>query len=78
MVGAGALQGNAMRLPHRRFLQLAAGAAATWLVLMDKIAHRQEFFALRANEVPQPDWPANMTERAVKDWLRRKPGHAAP
>jgi hypothetical protein len=61
-------------------------------LLMDKIAQPQEFFALQAYEVLQPDWPANIeaggqrvfeseqakAERAVKDWLRLKRGNAAP
>jgi hypothetical protein len=52
-------------------------------LLVEKMAHPQEFFALQAYEVMRPDWPANIetggervfdseqakAERAVKDWL---------
>jgi hypothetical protein len=52
-------------------------------LLVDKIAHPQDFFALQAYEVLAPDWPANMeaggepvfeseqakAKRAVKDWF---------
>jgi hypothetical protein len=52
-------------------------------LLIAKLAHPQEFFALQAYEVVQPDWPANIAtdgqpvfeseqakaRRAVKEWL---------
>jgi hypothetical protein len=61
-------------------------------LLIERIAHPDEFFALQAYEVLQPDWPANIeadgqlvfeseqtkAERAVKDWFRLERGHAAP
>jgi hypothetical protein len=57
-------------------------------LLMDKIAHRREFFALQAYEVLQPDWPQNIeadgkpvfeseqarAARAVNDWFRHERG----
>jgi hypothetical protein len=61
-------------------------------LLIDKIAHPEEFFALQVYEVLQPDWPVNIeadgkpvfeseqvkAKRAVKDWFRTKFGPAAP
>ena len=61
-------------------------------LLIDKIAHPQEFFALQVYEVLRPDWPANIeadgkpvfaseqakARRAVQDWFRLKRGQAAP
>jgi hypothetical protein len=61
-------------------------------LLIDKIAHPQEFFALQVYEVLRPDWSANIeadgkpvfaseqakARRAVKDWFRLKRGQAAP
>jgi hypothetical protein len=61
-------------------------------LLIDKIAHPQEFFALQVYEVLRPDWPVNVeadgkpvydseqakARRAVQDWFRLKRGQAAP
>jgi hypothetical protein len=61
-------------------------------LVMDKIAHPDEFFALQVYEVLRPDWPANIeaggkpvleseqakARRALQDWFRLKRGHATP
>jgi hypothetical protein len=57
-------------------------------LLIDKIAHPQDFLALQVYEVLRPDWPANIeadgkpvfaseqakVRRAVQDWFRLKRG----
>jgi hypothetical protein len=67
------------------FAALVALGAPILPLLVEKLAHPEEFFALQAYEATRPDWPATIesngervfeseqakAQRAVKDWFAR-------